>query len=263
MKRFLLIILALAVTVFCGCSDEQSDETVSAANDMNSAIEKANNETKLDGEYTLSLTFDKGKVLYHAQGDVAWDRAEKTAYAGFDQTYLGASVVMRNYYSDGKMISVADGESQVSDRKSSELFSKFPYFSLPKYDDSCGKITVGQNSAGTSYTFERSDAKQLFDVLVGGDIYSLVYSIKNPQPEKTEYGNVECVYTVSDGKIVSCRYEFDVKLFDTPTYIPGYSQSEDEYTIDLHITAKITYNSFGDSVAVEEYSAPISDTESK
>ncbi len=263
MKRFLLIILAIAVTVFCGCSDEQSEETVSAANDMNSAVERANNETKLDGAYTLSITFDKGAVLYHAQGDIAWNREAKTAYAAFDQTYLGASVVMRNYYSDGKMISISDGEAAETSRDSAELFSKFPYFSLPMHDNKCGHITVGQNSVGMSYTFERSDAKAIFDLLVGGDIYSLVYSIKNPQPEKTEYGNVECVYTVSEGKIVSCRYEFDVKLFDTPSYIPGYSQPEDEYTIDLHINAKVTYNSFGDSVTVEEYSAPVSDTESK
>ena len=262
MKRFLLIILAIAVTAFCGCSDGQSAETVSAANDMNSAIEKANNETKLAGAYTLSITFDKGAVLYHAQGDVAWDREAKTAYAGFDQTYLGASAVMRNYYNDGKMISVADGEAAESKRDSAELFSKFPYFLLPMHDNKCGDITVGQNSSGTSYTFERNDARELFDVLVGGDIYSLVYSIKNPQPEKTEYGNVECVYTVSDGKIVSCRYEFDVKLFDTPAYIPGYSQPEDEYTIDLHINAKVTYNSFGEAVKVEDYSGTISETES-
>lgn len=260
MKRFLLITVALALIVLGGCSDNLSGEYSSK---LNSAVQKANDESRVNGEYSLSITFSEGAVLYHALGDIAWDREAKTAFAEFNQTYLGDSSVMKNYFNNGKMISIDDGEAAESSRDANELFSKFPYFSALLHDEKCGEITLGTNSTGETYTFVRTDTAEIFDSLVGGDLYSLVFSIKNPQPEKTKYSDMECVYTVSDGSVVSCRYEFDVKLFDTPTYIPGYSQPESDYTIDLHISAKVTYNLFGDGVTVEEYSGDASEHESK
>lgn len=253
-----MILLAASVLAFGSCSKGHSNETAESAKELNSFADAVNSESRAEGEYLLSITFANA-VLYHASGDVAWDREAKTAFADFSQTYLGDSSVMLNYFSDGKMISVDDGEVEESERDAEELFSKFPYFKVLTHDSSGGGITVGRNSTGTTYTFNRTDTKDIFDKLVGGDIYALVFSIQNPQPEKTQYGETQCVYMVVDGKLVSCRYEFDVKLFDTPAYVPGYSVPEDEYTIDLHVSAKITYENFGDTVEIGSYSPEVSE----
>jgi len=67
---------------------------------------------------------------------------------------------------------------------------------------------------------------------------------------------VECTYTVKDGKIHSCRYEFDVTLFDTPLATPNGVPDESDYSIKLHVSAKLTYNQYGEGVKVEKYSTP-------
>ena len=51
----------------------------------------------------------------------------------------------------------------------------------------------------------------------------------------------------------------------TPTTAPSTSakkqkRQRDEWVIDLHISAKITYNSFGDDVVIKEYTEESSDS---
>jgi hypothetical protein len=75
--------------------------------------------------------------------------------------------------------------------------------------------------------------------------------LKKPQKEKTEYSDTKCVVTVKDGAVASARYEFDIKLFDTPSVVEGYTPPEKEYTIKLHITAKVVYEKFGDKVEIK------------
>ena len=82
----------------------------------------------------------------------------------------------------------------------------------------------------------------------------MLFRSKKPQKDLTEYGDVECIYTVKDGRIVSARFEFDMKLFDTPAYVPGYSVPEEEYTLNIHITAKVGYDKFGQDVVIKELS---------
>lgn len=259
-KRLISILLAVFSVFLFGCSDETVIDNTETARDLNAYAEAVNKESRVDGEYFLSITFGEGAVLYHADGDIAWDIGTKTAYAEFGQTYLGDSSVMKNYISGGKVISVDDGEKSESTRDETELFAKFPYAKILLHDEKCGNISISESAIGTAYEFTRTDTKEIFSRLIGEDIFDLVFSIKNPQRDKTQYKDTKCVYTVKDGKIVSCRYEFDVKLFDTPAYIPNYEQPEEEYTIDLHISAKITYNSFGDGVVIKEYTEESSDS---
>lgn len=250
MKRFLMLVVAFALCLFWGCEDAGPDNTVSPE-ELNSAVGAINSETRLSGDYMLELTFGEGSVLYYALGDIAWDRSENKVFAEFTQTYLGISSDMENYYSDGKMVSIEDGSPITVDRQSEEILTKFPYFTVP---EASADVTKGSNSAGTTYTFSALDTKQLCESIVGTDLYSLVTVIKKPQPELTEYGETKCIYTVSEGKLVSCRFEFDVKLFDTPAYTPNYSQPESEYTIDLHVTAKVSYDGTGEETEIAEYS---------
>lgn len=252
-KRLISLLLAVSLVSMFGCSDENAIDNSETARELNSYAENINKESRANGKYFLSVTFGEGAVLYHADGDIAWDTESKRAYAEFGQTYLGDSSVMKNYITGGKVISVDDGEKSESTRDENELFSKFPYAKILLHDEKCSNISLSESSVGTAYEFTRSDTKEIFDRLIGEDIFDLVFSIKNPQRDKTRYEDTKCIYTVKDGKIVSCRYEFDVKLFDTPAYVPGYTPPEEEYTIDLHISAKITYNSLGESVIIKEY----------
>ena len=252
--KLITLILALSC-LLCACVG--GGETVNNeenAKKLNTAIESTNGESRVAGEYMLEVTFGEGTTLYYAMGDVSWDSKSLLAYAEFDQTYLAVSSRVKNYFANGKMISVDGGETIESKRESTELFSKFPYANIAPYGKSCGDIKVGSNSVGTTYTFTVTNAKSLSNTIIGEDIYTIAKVLKKPQPEKTQYGDIKCVFTVKDEKIVSCRYEYSLKLFDTPPYVPGYSVPESEYTLDVKIVAKITYNSFGDGVEINEYS---------
>lgn len=236
--------------LLCGCTEDV--EEVDTA-ELVSAVEKTNSETRISGQYMLEMSFGEGVTLYYALGEVAWDTEIGIASASFNQTYLGVSSKAENYFADGKIISLELGESAEVERTADELFSKFPYCKVLELEESAD-ITAADSTVGRTYTFVRDDTAQICETIVGQDIYGIANVIKKPQTEKTEYSQTTCVYTVSDGKLVSCRYEFDVKLFDTPAYVPGYSVPETEYTLDVHVIAKMTYKSFGEDVTVSEYS---------
>lgn len=252
MKRFACVLLVLTV-LLCGC--DGTKKTKVNSEELNAFAESVNAQSKLSAEYMLEITFGEGVTLYYTLGNADWDRALQTAYAKFDQTYLGLSAKSENFFKDGKMVSVEGGEAITTERDSTELFSKFPYAKIPQCNESCGEILLSSSTVGTSYTFTRGDTAEISKIFVEDDIYQLVGVIKKPQPEKTQYGDTKCVYTVKDGALVSSRFEFDMKLFDTPAYVPGgNSIPESEYTIDVHINAKITYKSLGEGVSVKEYS---------
>ena len=250
MKRLICSLLILAF-VLCGC--EKDDYEKGDPSELNSLVEEVNSEERLSGDYQLEITFGDRKTLFFAKGEIAWDRTDLTIYSSFDQTYLGASGKTENFYRDGKMISLENGQTVENEQSSEAYFEKFPYFRIPLLDDNCSEIKLSESSVGKTYSFTRTDGKEISKMFLEDDIYQLVGVLKKPQPELTEYGEGECVYTVKDGRIVSCRFEFDMKLFDTPAYIPGYSVPEEEYTLNVHITAKVGYESFGEDVIIKEY----------
>lgn len=248
-RRFKALCVAISLAaVFCGCSGENS--TNAAAEELNGAVSAVNEENSVSGDYVLEITFGAGNVLYYSKGNIKFDRSERKAFADFSHTWLGTAAAVLNYYSDGIMISVSDGELLETERDADELFSKFPYSQLPLCEDGC-KVSVGSNSLGKTFSLTRSDTEKICETVVG-DIYSLVTVIKKPQKDKTKYGDTTVTYTVSDGKAVACRYEFSVTLFDTPAYVPGYQPSESEYSVELKVSAKVGYSDFG--VEVTEYS---------
>lgn len=250
MKR-LISLLLVSVFVLCAC---EKDEFVKGnTEEVNAIVENTNSEEKLSGSYQLEITFGDRKTLYFAKGEIDWDRSSFIAHASFDQTYLGASGKTENFFENGKMITVSNGEKVETEHESESIFAKFPYFKIPLLNENCGEIKVGESSVGTTYSFKRTDANELSKMFVEEDIYELVGVLKKPQKDLTEYGDVECIYTVKDGEIVSCRFEFDMKLFDTPAYIPGYSVPEEDYTIDIHIVAKVEYDDFGSGVIIKEF----------
>ncbi len=250
MKRFFCLMLMLVLSL-CGCEKDVKPTVEPEA--LNEKVALVNEKQRLSGDYQLELTFGDRQTLYFSKGEVAWDRLEKSAYAFFDQTYLGSSSKTENFFKDGKMLSVSDGEKIDDERDSDELFSKFPYCKIPLHNESCGEITESTSTVGQAFSFSRSDGKEISRLFVEDDIFDLVGVFKKPQKDKTEYGEVQCIYTVKDDRIVSCRFEVDMKLFDTPPYIPDYSVPEEEYTITVHVTAKISYDN-SENITIKEYS---------
>lgn len=254
MKRIAVCFIIAVLTLFCSCSENIEKTDSATVNEINTAIETVNSEKRLSGNYMLEFSFGENVTFYYSAGDIDWDRENEKVSNVFNHTYLGQSSKAANYYSDGKMISVENGEAMTIDCQPDEIFSKFPYCTLDKYSDSYGSVTISENASGKSYSFTRNDTASLCEKIVGGDIYDLVAVLKKPQKDKTEYGETNCTVTVVDGKVVSCRYEFDMKLFDTPSVVNGYTPPEEEYTLNLHISAKVEYDSFGKDVEIKEYS---------
>lgn len=257
--RFLRIITAavLLFSVLLVSCGESKEIDVTPVRD---AVSEMNGRNSVKGKYQLEITFGGGNVLYFSAGDVMFDRAGEKAFADLEHTYMGASSKLENYFSDGKMISVEDGKAISEKEDPDELFSLFPYCKIPDIGENPEGIKKISNSLGDMYEFSFEDGKKACDIIVGTEIYELAGVLKNPQKDKTEYGQVKCFYTVFGGKLKKCRYEFSVKLFDEIPYRPSYSVPEEEYTIDLDITANLTFDDSSE-IKIPEYSGEV--TESK
>ncbi len=248
MKKLISLILTLSLMLLWGC-DQQKD-TAAVLEKAQAAVDNTNSQNPLSGEYVLEITFGEGSVLYYAKGDILWDREQTQAYGSFTQTYLGSSAKLENYYSNGTMVSVEEGNAVEVQRTAEDVFSKFPYFKLPSPQ---GNITKGTNTLGDSYKFTIDNTENLSNLVIGDDIFSLVNVLKKPQKDKTEYSQAQCIYTVKDDKVISAKYEFDIKLFDTPAYNPNYSQPESEYTITVHVSAKVSYDFSAEDISIPQY----------
>lgn len=251
MKKTVICLVLILSLLLCACAEEEGDNA-----EMKSALESAiaatNSEEAFSGQYMLEISFGKGVALYYALGDVECDRSAKKAFVSFSQTYLGISSTAKNYIGNGKIISLEGGNTTEIEGNIEDFLVKFPYggvFPLPEN----ATLSSNESMVGTTYTVIRNDTKSICENVIGDDIYEIVDVLKQPQKDKTEYGETECTYTVSEGRVTGVRYEFDMKLFDTPAYIPGYSVPESEYTVQFRVVAKISYRGFGSEVEVEEY----------
>lgn len=252
MKRALIIYLLALSLVLCGCADsnENNGELIT---ELEGAISSVNSESRVSGSYMIEITV-RGVTLYYAKGNIAFDREEKCAYNDFSQTYMGSSAVAQNYYSGGKLVSVEKSGVNSFDRAPEEIMGKFPYSKLLELPEGVSGVAEKSSSVGRTVELTRNDTKAICDSVVGESLYTLASVIKKPQTDKTQYGDTKCTYTLKDGKINGCRYEFSVTLFDTPAYVPGYSVPESEYTLELNVVAKVNYDEFGSDVKIAEFS---------
>lgn len=248
MRRLAVLALA-AVLLLCACGEN----TQPIAGEIERAVGALAAKTAFGGDYLLeiSVSGESKTTLYYAKGVFGRDSAAKTAYTSFDQSWFGMSAVSENYYSDGRIVSINDGEVITAEREPDDVFLKFPYSAPEGYGSSCRGLSAEPNTRGKAVMFTRGGSSEFCESVVGGDLYTLAYVIKDPQPEKTVYGDVKCIYTLSGGELISAGYEFDVTLFDTPSYVPGYSQPEEDYSIKLHVVAKVNYS---DEYEIKEYS---------
>ena len=77
-KKLVIFLLAASLVFVFGCSEKNTADTKKAAREINSLAEVVNEQSRIGGEYFLSITFGDDVVLYHADGDIAWDLNRKT-----------------------------------------------------------------------------------------------------------------------------------------------------------------------------------------
>lgn len=247
-----MILLSLAM-LLCACGRQKIDSE--ELKNLTDAIKTANSFSSASGKYMIEISFSDNVTLYYAAGDAAWDKEAVKSHAVFSQTYLGSSSEGANYFKNDRVLSVSGEDSVEVERSADELFALFPYANVFEVPSEPQSLEISQSTLGKTYTVVMNDTESICNSVVGGDIFTIVDVIKKPQPDKTKYGAVTCTYTVDDGCVIAARYEFDVTLYDTPAYVPGYSVPEDEYSITLHVVARISYDGFGEGVEIHEYSA--------
>ncbi len=238
MKRFLLLLILIFGVLGCSCGSQQADITP-----LVQAVEKTNSAPSHKGDYQLEITFGSGSVLYFSAGDIQFDRDKKTAQAELSTTYLGLSSKVTNRYSDGKMVSVDNGETLEFEESADEVFSHFPYCPIPLPNTSdCRDFQTVDSNGKNAFSFVIPDGKPICDMIIGSDLYELAAVIKEPQPHLTRYGEVACTYSYDQNGLLVAKYSFEVTLFDRQPYTPGHSAPEEEYTLTLKIVARISFD---------------------
>ena len=236
MRRTIALIIAAAL--LCACGGDRVD-----AAGLNAASSACAGKDRHSGQYMLEITFaENTATLYYARGDFEYDRAGKTASLDFSQTWLGSSSKARNDYKDGVITNTTDGETFEVPREAELLFSQFPYFAPPLCLETDSNLSEHPGARGTQYTFVRKNASDFCKAVVGGDVCDLVPALRQPRREETSFGDVAFTCLVEGESLLSFGCEFDVTLYDTPAYIPGYSVPEEEYVITLHVTARVSYD---------------------
>ena len=251
MKKLAFVCAAVCALLLCGCSENRDHSP-----ELNAAIKNRAAQKTLGGECMLEIAAaESAAPVYYLRGQFACDKQEKTAFMEFDQTWLGMSSKAYNYFSDGEVINVTDGERFVQPREAEEILAKFPYFAPEPRRDTDGAVSRAEAAKGYTYSYTRKNDAAFCESVVGGDLYELVAVMKQPQTDKTVYGDVLFTCTADGDKLLSYGFEFEVTLFDTPAYVPGYSVPESEYTLKLRVTARITYGDGEISVKREEKSS--------
>ncbi|MBO4276807.1 MAG: hypothetical protein J5925_00230 [Clostridia bacterium] len=233
-----LFALLLAALLLCGCTAKPD-----YAPELNAAVQNRAAAAKLGGECLLEISVaGSATPVYYLRGSFSCDKEAQTAFLEFDQTWLGQSSKAFNYYSGGVVTNITDGEEFTQPREANELLAKFPYFAPDPHREGDGEITRTEAAKGFCYTYVRKNGAEFCESVIGGDIYALVPVLKQPQEDKTVYGDVAFTCAADGETLISYGCEFDVTLFDTPAYVPGYSVPEEEYTLKLRVTMRITYS---------------------
>lgn len=243
-KRLILLTLS-ALLLFCGCAEELGDNSEYKAL-LEEYTQSLNSQTAASADYMLEITAD-GAAVYFITGSAAWDREKELLSKTFSRTHLGYSVEMSHYF-DGETLTVTENgiERSVKPQGISPM-EQFPCMEIFSAEENA-VITAGENIQGQTYSFTLGNTRELSYSIFGGDISSLMVVMNSPLTEKTRYSDTVCTYTVADGRILSCRYEYDVTLYDAPA---TDDEAGTEEELSVHVSAKIAFTNFGSNVKVE------------
>lgn len=257
--RFLTLLLLALSMLLCGC-ETSPEEQYGESYETVSLLHKAYGEiTRGELGFMMEATFrdpDTGEtgVLYFLQGNGRYDTQAETAWQSFDATLLGASYHSEEYFAKGDKVHLENGEVYHLPTKAEEFFRAFPYCTIPLPPLSAlTALEQDPVTGGTLYKLVFTQGqKQLAEETWKLDLYGLA-GIANPDYDKESYGDMTYTITEKDGKIRSILVEFSVSIYKKAGYTPGYTPKEDDYRLDLKLTAKVEIKDQGEAVNIPVY----------
>lgn len=209
--------------------------------------------------FMLEATFrdeDSGETgtLYYMQGDAKYDKDADLAWQKFTATLLAATYNAEEYYQNGKKMHIESGETYELDAPNQTFFGAFPYCkaTLPAFAD-LQTLTVESNGDAALYTLTASVGQKELLELWQLDLYTLA-GVVVPNREKETFGDVTYTFSVKDGKVSSLTVKLTASIYETPAYTPGFTPDDENYRLDLHLTAQISVKASGDAVEIPTYS---------
>lgn len=210
--------------------------------------------------FMLEATFcdeDSGETgtLYYMQGDAKYDQDADLAWQKFTATLLASTYNAEEYYQSGKKTHLESGETFELDAPHQTFFGAFPYckVTIPAFADA-ETLVVESNGDAVLYTLTSSVGQKELLELWQLDLYTLA-GVVVPNREKESFGDVTYTFSVKDGKISSLTVKLVASIYETPAYTPGYTPDDENYRLDLNLTAQISVKASGDAVEIPIYNS--------
>ncbi len=253
--RVLCLMLAAGV-LLSACAAKPDEAEFGALSDAYAAFMESD---RAHLRFMMEATFrdeDSGETgtLYYMQGDAKYDSASDIAWQKFTATLLAATYNAEEYYAGGKKMHIENGETYELESPAETFFGAFPYckVTLPAFADA-KTLTVESNGNATLYTLTASVGQKELLALWQLDLYELA-GVVVPNRDKESYSDITYTFSVKDGAISSLTVKLTASIYETPGYTPGYTPNDENYRLDLNLTAQISVGATGETVEIPTYS---------
>lgn len=194
-------------------------------------------------DYSFTLRVEMGKkCVLLASGDVSVTDSPLSLTAEIEETFLGDNLGKTQIsWSDGKLST--DGVKEETSWE--ELRSSMIYAAPLVFEESMVKKTeTGTTLAGTIYRHyikDNSKSDTLY-VLLGAALPEIC-GVASVIKDESEFKDIVCEYTLSeDGEPLGYTIRFTAVYQDTPPYVPGVTPDKSDYTVEVGIEFRLTYN---------------------
>ncbi len=251
MRRFALCLLALLL--FLSACGEKKQEPIPPLDTVITAVNAFNGEDLRSVSFLLNVT-EEGKEgsAFFTQGNTAYSKAKPVAMSGrVTQIYKGVGSTADIFYKAGAYYRGSEDSKYYLLMDKEVLLGQFFCTDAPKLDENSVRYgRSAETDAGTKYTLgvnvDKGFLKSLFEETLNTSI-----GLRKPDKERTVYGEPECVYVISSNeKLVGFKISLDVTMYETPTYYPNYSVSDEELERRYKVEYEITVKAVGDKVEI-------------
>lgn len=244
MKRVLFAFALCAAILLAACGETFADSA-----SIISACEKHAAKQTYSAKFRLNMTFENGQhTLVFSQGSYTADLSGGTPYVkvSASQNYLSNPSAVEGVYENGVYRvydPYAGEEAGVSEYELSktEFFGQILFMQPSVPDDKYIKSSKAVKTAvGEGVCYELKDATELLLPLLGESIYDLAL-IKKPKRELTEALSASLTLVPSETGVYSMTLNFSLRLADTPPYVPGGGDLQEDYTLYVDAEYTVTY----------------------
>lgn len=234
MKRFVSALALMLALALCACGGRNADYSA-----LIKACEKHAQKESFTASYRLNMTFEDGaNTLLFSQGTYHAELGGGAPYVTVkaSQNYLGTPSTVDAEYKDG--VYSATGEAITKENFFGQLLFVQPFVPDSRFIKSAKAVSSG---GGDGVIFELKNAYELLFPLIGEDIYDLA-RIYKPRRELTSISSAYItLIPASDGSAASMTVNFVLRVADTPPYVPGGGDAQDDYTLDIKTEYTVSF----------------------